>query len=75
MAAADNAPNYDLDAASTDVQDVHNVSENEAAKIDTSIHAVKCVRPCVAGDQWFNPEEPKYVVTFASGLRSAYPHG
>lgn len=43
--------------------------------IDTKEHRIKSVRPCVAGDQWYNPEEPKYVVTFTSGLKSAYPHG
>ncbi len=51
----------------------HDVPEGNV--IDSDVHSVKSVRPCVAGDQWFNPETPSYVVTFTTGLRSAYPHG
>ncbi len=78
LVAEDGDPNYGkanepIAGPPPDEHVNHNVDSGNV--IDSDVHAVKSVRPCVAGDPWFNPDEPKYVVTFTSGLRSAYPHG
>ena len=36
---------------------------------------VVAARPCVAGDDEFDPSTPKYVITYRSGIKEAVPHG